>query len=288
MTHLDDARDLRLGAVDMHVHAAPDVKPRVMDAIDVATAAREAGMRGLVLKDHAMVTADRASLAAARVPGVDVVGSITLNRAVGGLNPYAVEAAIRYGARVVWFPTNTAASHLRARGKPFGDGLSIFEGGLDAPGRVRREVEEICNLIANAGVVLATGHLHAVEVAALVPFARALGVDRVVVTHPENRAVALDGEGCLAATRAGAYLELCYRSTVTGAHVPVAHLAGIVRDVGADRCILATDLGAADLEPPARGMLRFIREMLGCGIPAVDVSTMVARTPVDLLGLDRR
>src|ERR671937_511589 len=36
---------------------------------------------------------------------VDTIGTITLNRAVGGLNPVAVEIAAREGARIVWFPT---------------------------------------------------------------------------------------------------------------------------------------------------------------------------------------
>src|SRR4051812_5386192 len=50
------------GAIDMHVHSHPDVFGRSMDDIDVATLARAKGMRGILLKNHVVTTADRAAL----------------------------------------------------------------------------------------------------------------------------------------------------------------------------------------------------------------------------------
>ena len=38
------------GAVDLHCHPYPDLVPRLADDIDIAMAARDAGMRALVLK----------------------------------------------------------------------------------------------------------------------------------------------------------------------------------------------------------------------------------------------
>lgn len=35
-------------------------------------------------------------------------GGITLNRQVGGINPYAVESALKLGGKVVWLPTQSA------------------------------------------------------------------------------------------------------------------------------------------------------------------------------------
>ena len=55
-------------------------------------------------------TVERAQVVAAAVPGVVVLGAITLNRSVGGLNPLAVEVAARQGARIVWFPTVSAVN----------------------------------------------------------------------------------------------------------------------------------------------------------------------------------
>ncbi len=44
------------GAYDIHVHASPDVVPRAMDVIQIAKAAIEKKMAGLLLKDHTTTT----------------------------------------------------------------------------------------------------------------------------------------------------------------------------------------------------------------------------------------
>lgn len=79
------------GVVDMHVHSHPDVFGRNMDDVDVANIAKARGMRGIVLKNHISETASRAALAMRAVPGIEIFGGIVLNKAVGGVNPDAVE-----------------------------------------------------------------------------------------------------------------------------------------------------------------------------------------------------
>jgi hypothetical protein len=49
------------------------------------------------------------------VPEVDTIGTITLDRAVGGMNPVAVEVAAREGARIVWFRPGGSRSRTRGR-----------------------------------------------------------------------------------------------------------------------------------------------------------------------------
>src|SRR6185295_10404391 len=88
------------GVIDMHVHSHPDVFGRNMDDIDVAQLAKARGMRGILLKNHVSETASRAALVMKVVPGIEVFGGIVLNRAVGGINPDAVEWMHRvYGGR---------------------------------------------------------------------------------------------------------------------------------------------------------------------------------------------
>ncbi|MGH9692897.1 MAG: DUF6282 family protein, partial [Bryobacteraceae bacterium] len=53
---------LLAGAIDVHVHCAPDSVPRAIDAIDLAKLAKARGMRGLVLKSHWEPTASVAYL----------------------------------------------------------------------------------------------------------------------------------------------------------------------------------------------------------------------------------
>src|SRR5688500_3951630 len=79
------------GAIDLHVHANPDVFGRSLDDIDVARLAKAKGMRGIVLKNHVSETASRAALVMKVVPGLEVFGGIVLNKAVGGVNPDAAE-----------------------------------------------------------------------------------------------------------------------------------------------------------------------------------------------------
>src|SRR3712207_1634667 len=100
-----DARQLLEGAVDTHVHSAPDLVERKLDDFEVARQARERKMAAVVLKNHFLSTALRARLVEEQVSGVRVLGSVVLNQPMGGMNPWAVEAAARGGAKVVWMPT---------------------------------------------------------------------------------------------------------------------------------------------------------------------------------------
>src|SRR3954462_2138696 len=101
----DRARELVRGAIDTHVHISPDVVGRKIDDLSLAQRCLELGLGGFLLKSHYTSTAERASVVRAAVPGVEVLGAITLNRAVGGMNAVAVEIAAREGARTVWLPT---------------------------------------------------------------------------------------------------------------------------------------------------------------------------------------
>src|SRR4051812_2338812 len=89
------------GIVDTHVHCDPDTVPRSIDALEVARLAAGEGMRALLLKNHNAATVQLAYIVGKVVPGVEVYGSIVLNRALGGINPAAVDqAALMKGGRL--------------------------------------------------------------------------------------------------------------------------------------------------------------------------------------------
>ena len=90
-----DYRELINGAYDLHVHSAPDVLPRKMDDIDMAQRIKDSGMAGYAIKSHFFCTSGRAQLMNKLYPEVDYIGTISLNSAVGGLNPSAMEMAAR-------------------------------------------------------------------------------------------------------------------------------------------------------------------------------------------------
>ena len=90
---------------DLQVHVAPDVIARRIDDLDLAKEFLRYRLGGFVLKSHYIQTAERAKVVSKSVPGVSAFGALTLNHAVGGLNPVAVEIAGRSGAKIVWMPT---------------------------------------------------------------------------------------------------------------------------------------------------------------------------------------
>src|ERR1043166_919935 len=103
------------GAYDLQVHVSPDVIPRRIDDVDLAREFLDHGLRGFVLKSHYVPTYERARVVSRAVPGIAALGSITLNHAVGGLNPVAVEIAGRSGCKIVWMPTVDAANETAGR-----------------------------------------------------------------------------------------------------------------------------------------------------------------------------
>lgn len=114
------AKRLLEGSYDCHVHYGPDVVSRAQDVFDLARDAEEVGMVGVVMKDHTGSTVGPAVILNRMYPdGPRFFGSLTLNLPVGGLNPYAVERALRWGARSSSFQP-TAHSIRSGRWAPAG------------------------------------------------------------------------------------------------------------------------------------------------------------------------
>jgi hypothetical protein len=199
------------GAIDFHVHSAPDGTPRSIDADDLAKLAKESGMRGLVLKNHHESTAALAYMVRKEVPGIEVFGGITMDLSNGGINVEAVkQMTLMKGGwgRVVWMPTNDAENSVKkANGKgPF---VPIAKDGHLLP-----NVLELLDFIGqHHDLVLETGHLSAEEGLMVIHEAHQRGVAHIVVTHVD-RADARGGE------RGGFSRTRCDRS---GGRASAAH-----------------------------------------------------------------
>lgn len=286
------------GIVDTHVHTAPDVVPRSLTDSQMAREADAAGYRAVVLKSHHTVTAARATLAEEHTTETRIFGGVVLNlHATGGFNPYAVETALKLGARVVWLPTFTSANQLRfARtrevrsanlqrlGTIEGDGLAA----VDDEGRVLPDLCRILDLIAEAGATLATGHVSPAEIRAVVPEARRRGVENVLVTHPELSCVGLPIEDQVElASLGGVWFERVYVVTTPSSEgLPIDRIAEAVRTVGVDTTIMATDFGQAHNPSPIVGLIRYIDEMGALGFSTDDIDAMTVANPSAALALD--
>ena len=284
------------GAIDLHVHAGPDVMERRLDDVDLARDFLDHGLTGFVLKSHYLPTAERARNIERAVPGSRVVGAITLNHAVGGVNPAALEVSARSGARVVWMPTVDAANEWSARkpGAPppawgaVQDQLMARPGYpppialVDADGRVGDAVSQCLEIVAAHGMVLATGHVGRREIFALVRRAAELGVERIVVTHAEFPSVDLTTEEQVELAGLGAYVEHCYTTPYTGKTTWEAVFANL-RATGPERAVISTDLGQPANPPAAEGLADFAERLLRAGFSAEAVRRMAVVNPGQLL-----
>lgn len=284
--------------IDTHVHTAPDVVPRLMDDSELARAADEAGYRAVVLKSHHTLTAARATMAQQHATETQVLGGVVLNlHATGGINRYAVQAALQLGAKVVWLPTFTSANQIRygrevgihsgnlqRLGTVEGDGVAVLgDDGLPTP-----ELCEVLDLVSEAGATLATGHISAAEAVVVVPEARRRGVPQVLVTHPELRCVGMGIDDQLQlAELGGVWFERVLAVTLpTSDDVPIDDIAEAVRTVGVGSTVMATDFGQAHNVSPILGLRQYIDVMRSLGFSQDDIEAMTAHNPATALSLD--
>ena len=279
--------------------------PRKYDAIEAGRALREEGMGGAVLKSHYFSTVPFVKMAHER--GYDNVwGSVTLNHYLGGLNPFALRASLgmqHAGHRLlkmVWMPTVHAAAHLAIRKKD-GELYDVppeWTGGLitgtpveQVPpicltdSAVQVNLREILRIIADNDLILATGHVSKDEVFHLVPLARSLGVEKIILTHPAYETTELTVEDiCSLVALGGVYAEESYALMPIDDLTP-SDVAAYIRGVGAEHTIMTTDLGQKARMSSGEGMALFASLMEKEGISPDDLHTMMVDNPRMLLGL---
>ena len=275
------------GAIDFHVHSAPDSVPRAAPADDIARMGKAMGMRGMVMKNHWEPTASLAYMVRRMVPGIEIFGGVTQDLAVGGINLEAVKhmAAITGGyGRVVWLPTyDNDTPDKRAKGTPY---VPVSEGGKLLP-----NVLKLLDFIATQPqLVLESGHVSPEEGLMMVHEAHARGIKHIVITHamaqrwniPQMQEAAKDG----------AYLEFVYHATLGAKpQLTIADYAAAMKAVGPEHCIMATDLGDVHTPPPPayplepQGFLDFMVAMHKAGLSVADINLMSKTNPALALGL---
>ncbi len=267
------------GVFDIHAHADPDGMARSIDAIELGRLAKSAGMRGMLLKNHYESTAGLAYLVRKDTPGLEVFGGIALNLPVGGINPAAVEWMTKvkggYG-RVVWMPTYDSQHHVTSQReqRPFVP--------ISKDGKLLPEVVQVIGVIAQHKLVLATGHSSPEEVLLLIREAKRQGVEHIVVTHATNRFVGMNVTQMREAVKLGAMLEFVWVRPGTAA---VAETVKAIHDVGAESCILSSDLGQAGNPLHTAGLLAFFEDLKKQGLTQAEIDRMSKVNPAVLLGM---
>jgi len=288
--------ELMQGAIDLHIHSSPSLFPRLVDHVEAAEGCRTMGMKAVVLKEHHGYTSDRMYFVRKLVSGIEVYGGVVLNNAVGGINPFAAEAAIELGAKIVWFPTLSAKNHLDQMGAPdFGGSLRQKTKGritekpisiLNEKGHLIPEVYDVIDLIADHDLMLATGHLSIPEAKRLVKAARERKVNRLYVNHPEyivNGTIEDQKE----LADLGAFIEhlAIFMYPMWPTKAGINGIVEMINAVGPERTVLATDLGQVHNPPPCEGFRMFIRVLLEKGLSKESIRKMVQDNPAYLLNL---
>jgi hypothetical protein len=302
------ARLLVRGAYDLHVHVEPDVMRRRVTDLQLARRCRDVGLAGFALKSHYVPTAERAAVLNEaldeEVPRgeVRVLGALTLNSSVGGLNPIAVEIAAREGARILWMPTLDAANHrakhadlppgatppmwLALQRDLDAQGVTVpVVGVLDDTGRPLPAAVEVLRLAARHQLVVATGHLSAHESRVIAEAALEAGVRHVIATHPEfpQQDMSLDDQLALAGQ--GVFLERCFTTPFTGKY-EWARMVGNIRATGAERTIVTSDLGQPHNPPVEDGLPLMADALRAAGFADEEITTMIVSNSRLLAGAD--
>jgi hypothetical protein len=290
---MDKRMEVLEGAIDLHFHATPDLHDRLLDEVEIAKEAREAGMRAVLSKAHYGINASRMYYVSKAVPGIHTFGGVVLNPAVGGLNPSAVEAAIKFGGKEVWMPSIFSDAHIKHFKGTYGTmpgrvkwpekGITI----LDSEKKLLPVVKEILDMIAEANIILGTSHCSAEESRILIDEAFRRGVKKILVTHPHNEVPDLSLEVQLEFARKGAYLEHCFLPTMPmfyNAHIK--DVIEVIRKAGPERCVMATDFGQVFCPSTVEGLRMFILSLMNQGITEKEIDIMVRKNPAKLLDLE--
>ena len=277
------------GIIDMHIHSAPDVRKRRLDDLELMEAAVKLGARAVVIKSHMVCTADRAALVnkirEEKYPESDfqMFGGIALNRSVGGINPWAVDAALKLGAKVVWLPTNTAANHFRKENK---------EGGVEIikDGQVTEELRSVFERIKEHDAVLATGHISPEECFRVTEAARNAGVKKIVITHPEFHIVGMSLEDQIRIVKDyDVMLERVYAQPIGGGVYKnnLPDNVEAIRAVGSDHIIVSTDSGQMQNPPWYESIVEYVEYLRNAGITEAEIEKMTQINPGRMLGIEK-
>lgn len=256
---MKDIDNLLSGAIDMHVHAYPDMSlkhPQSLSNRDVIEQCREAGMGGLVLKTHGWPEPALAYQLNSDYDDFTVYASASLNLMAGGPYPWVVDMAIGMGCKMVWLPTWSAYSDHEHTG--FGtiaeNYIPSVKTGmkeedfyclLDRDGNLLPNIKECIALCRDHDIVMGTGHISSEESLAVGRFANDIGYHKLCLTHPRSDCSFNTFEQIKAFAEMGHYVEVCALN-VSPVYEPYATMTTLevkqmIETIGADHCYISTD-----------------------------------------------
>ena len=286
------------GAIDLHVHVdqefSADLFRKVQPEWEWLPRAEAAGVRAVVLKSHLWPTTAVVPYLKQLYDGpVEVIPSISLNQMVGGIDPWAVEAAAQMGARVVFMPTWGAEadrlhggfhSRLDASFEEFDPMRLSRLTMVDDTGKLTPAAHEVLRVCAEKELVLGTGHCGWQETLVLCREAKSIGFEKIIFNHPLSASVQASRESIVEAAAMGATVEFCWPNIAPGRASP-ADVVGLVQLIGASRVVLSSDFFGGNNPPPSDLLRLFLGTLLDAGLSPQDIKTATVDNPAALLDL---
>ena len=294
-----DYRKILQQAVDLHIHIGPEIIPRKFTLSELVDY-EKGKLKGVGVKNHFFPTI------AMRKPSEQdgspfVINSVVLNHYVGGFNPDIIRASAELSEKpiIVWFPTLHTEKFLRSQKfeileewidprvrerlklRPTKNvkALSVFDNG-----KISKEVESVLYSIRENGAILATGHLSWQESYGLVKFAaEKVGIEKIIITHPIYQKIDMPIKIQKELAKLGALVEHCY-SMYSIDKIPMDRIARQIKDIGADNCILSSDVGQTFSKSPSEALTDFISLLKKEGVTENEIKTMLIKNPARLVG----
>jgi hypothetical protein len=282
------------GAIDLHTHSYPSIFPRVFTDWEHVEMARRAEMAGVVIKSHEGSSVERAVLINEKTEGIQVFGGIVLNYFIGGINPLAVDVAVRLGGKIVWMPTFSSVQHkafFSTRKSSFlqggklhhpEEGLSI----LDENGKLKPEVHEVLDIIQEANIILSTGHISVAELRVLAEEVKRRKIEKFLITHADLLIAQVPIDMQIELAKQGAIIEKCFLVTNHEFNgVDLTQFKGLIEKVGAEHCAIVTDYGQKHQINPVEAFAMCVEKLMELGVTESDMDLMIRRNPYRLLGI---
>ena len=298
--------------------------PGHLDPIQAAIDARDAGMRSLVYYDVFGWASGTAWMVNRHVPGITTFGGYLMNSCHGGMNPRAVRTAlnleggcrfISFGSHCTYYSASREATLIDGKPVPLKDAYPKFRQEelsravcipLEDP--IPPQLDEILSMVAEKPeVYLNTGHVSPQEAVRIVELAKRYGIKKVLIAHPARRAMTIQQQKWAASQ--GAFLEgyagdlffpdtphthyyvepeymdrTCELDYYTQVET-FTHWMRVIREVGPEHFVLATDYGIRSSPTPAQGMRLLISMLLDYEFTPEQIRQMTALNPACLIGL---
>jgi hypothetical protein len=276
-------KDIVKQSIDLHVHVGPEIIPRKF-TVDELAKIEKGKIAGIAVKSHFNIISRIKS-------ELKIIYSVTLNNCVGGLNSDIVYSI---GKGIIWFPTISADNYLRkskyeirhewVNDPNFKPKLSkdVKVVKVTENGKLTDKAISVLNAIKDIGSVLATGHISWQESKLLVEEAIRLGIKKIIVTHPIYPLIDMPLDVQKEIADKGAFIEQCYSMWKID-NIPIEKIVKQIKFIGADRCIISSDVGQVFSKNPSESLEEFIEVLMGKGVTEKEIIMMCIENPIKLI-----